>query len=44
MTFYIQSNIADKWKQFLDSVIFSNILGMGVSMEDVPVIKVAQAV
>ena len=44
LTFYIQSNIADKWKKFLDSVIFSNILGMGVSMEDVPVIKVAQAV
>ena len=44
LTFYIQSNIADKWKKFLNSIIFSNILGCGVSSDDVPVIKVAQAV
>ena len=44
LTFYIKSNIADKWKKFFDKVLFSNILGCGVSIEDVPVIKVAQAV
>ena len=44
LTFYIKSNIADKWKKFFDSVIFSNIRGCGVSIDDVPVIQVAQAV
>ena len=44
LTFYIDSNIAVKWKKFFDKVIFSNILGCGVSIDDVPVIKVAQAV
>ena len=44
LTFYIKSNIADKWKKFFDKVLFSNILGCGVSIDDVPVIKVAQAV
>ena len=44
LTFYIKSNIADKWKKFFDKVLFSNILGCGVPIDDVPVIKVAQAV
>ena len=44
LTFYIKSNIADKWKKFFDKVLFSNILGCGVSIDDVPVIKVAQVV
>ena len=44
LTFYIDSNIAVKWKKFFDKVIFSNILGCGVSIDDVPVIKVAQVV
>ena len=44
LTFYIDSNIAVKWKKFFDMVIFSNILGCGVSIDDVPVMKVAQAV
>tara|TARA_B100000963_G_C22366450_1_gene553902 strand:+ start:144 stop:491 length:348 start_codon:yes stop_codon:yes gene_type:complete len=43
LTFYIDSNIAVKWKKFFDKVIFSNILGCGVSIDDVPVIKVAHA-
>ena len=40
----VNSKKATKLKKFLDDVIFSNILGCGVSIDDVPVIKVAQAV
>ena len=35
---------AIKCKKFLNDVIFSNLLGCGVSIDDVPVIKVAQEV
>ena len=42
---YVTDNVkATKCKKFLDRVIFSNILGCGVSIDDVPVVKVAQAV
>ena len=42
---YVTDNVkATKCKKFLDRVIFSNILGCGVSIDDVPVMKVAQAV
>tara|TARA_B100000886_G_C20359198_1_gene464414 strand:+ start:393 stop:734 length:342 start_codon:yes stop_codon:yes gene_type:complete len=41
---YVTDNVkATKCKKFLDRVIFSNILGCGVSIDDVPVIKVAHA-
>ncbi len=44
LTYVVNSKKATRLKKFLDDVIFSNILGCGVSIEDVPVIKVAQAV
>ncbi len=44
LTYVVNSKKATKLKKFLDDVIFSNILGCGVSIDDVPVIKVAQAV
>ena len=44
LTYVVNSKKATRLKKFLDDVIFSNILGCGVSIDDVPVIKVAQAV
>ena len=44
LTYVVNSKKATKLKKFLDDVIFSNILGCGISIDDVPVIKVAQAV
>ena len=44
LTYVVNSKKATRLKKVLDDVIFSNILGCGVSIEDVPVIKVAQAV
>ena len=45
LLFYVVDSIkATKCKKFLDRVMFSNLLGCGVSIDDVPVIKVAQAV
>ena len=44
LTYVVDNRKATKLKKFLDDVIFSNILGCGVSIDDVPVIKVAQAV
>ena len=44
LTYVVNSKKATKLKKFLDDVIFSNLLGCGVSIDDVPVIKVAQAV
>ncbi len=44
LTYVVKSKKATKLKKFLDDVIFSNLLGCGVSIDDVPVIKVAQAV
>tara|TARA_R100001480_G_scaffold136059_1_gene133195 strand:+ start:202 stop:543 length:342 start_codon:yes stop_codon:yes gene_type:complete len=45
LTFYIKSNVADTWKKFINKMMFSNYLGMGVeSTDSVPLIKVAQAV
>ena len=44
LTYVVDSKKATRLKKFLDDVIFSNILGCGVSIDDVPVIKVAQAV
>ena len=41
MTYVVNSKMATNYKKFLDRVIFSNILGCGVSIDDVPVIKVA---
>ena len=43
LTYVVNSKKATKLKKFLDDVIFSNLLGCGVSIDDVPVIKVAQA-
>ena len=43
MTFVVDSIRATRYKQFLDKVVFSNLLGCGVIYDDdVPVIKVAQ--
>ena len=43
MTFVVDSIRATRYKQFLDKVVFSNLLGCGVVYDDnVPVIKVAQ--
>ena len=43
LTYVVDNAKATKCKQFLDSVIFSNLLGCGVIYDDsVPVIKVAQ--
>ena len=44
LTYVVDSKKATRLKKVLDDVIFSNILGCGVSIDDVPVIKVAQAV
>ncbi len=44
LTYVVNSKKATRLKKVLDDVIFSNILGCGVSIDDVPVIKVAQAV
>jgi len=44
ITYVVNSKKATRLKKVLDDVIFSNILGCGVSIDDVPVIKVAQAV
>ena len=41
LTYVVNSKKATKLKKFLDDVIFSNLLGCGVSIDDVPVIKVA---
>ena len=41
LTYVVNSNRATHYKKFLDRVIFSNLLGCGVSIDDVPVIKVA---
>ena len=44
LTYVVDNAKATKCKKFLDSVIFSNLLGCGVIYDDnVPVIKVAQA-
>ena len=43
MTYVVDSIRATRYKQFLDKVVFSNLLGCGVIYDDnVPVIKVAQ--
>ena len=43
MTFVVDSIRATRYKQFLDKVVFSNLLGCGVEYDkDVSVIKVAQ--
>ena len=43
MTFVVDSIRATRYKQFLDKVVFSNLLGCGVEYDkDVTVIKVAQ--
>ena len=44
LTYVVDSKKATKLKKFLNDVIFSNLLGCGVSIDDVPVIKVAQSV
>ena len=41
LTYVVNSNRATHYKKFLDRVIFSNLLGCGVSIDDVPVMKVA---
>ena len=42
LTYVVDSKKATKLKQFLDKVVFSNLLGCGVIYDDsVPVIKVA---
>lgn len=43
LTYVVDSTRATRYKQFLDKVVFSNLLGCGVIYDDdVPVIKVAQ--
>ena len=43
LTYVVDSNRATRYKQFLDKVVFSNLLGCGVEYDkDVTVIKVAQ--
>ena len=43
MTYVVDSIRATRYKQFLDKVVFSNLLGCGgIYDDDVPVIKVAQ--
>ena len=43
LTYVVDSNRATHYKNFLDKVVFSNLLGCGVIYDDnVPVIKVAQ--
>ena len=43
LTYVVNSIRATRYKQFLDKVVFSNLLGCGVIYDDdVPVIKVAQ--
>ena len=43
LTYVVDSIRATRYKQFLDKVVFSNLLGCGVVYDDnVPVIKVAQ--
>ena len=43
LTYVVNSNRATHYKNFLDKVVFSNLLGCGVVYDDnVPVIKVAQ--
>ena len=45
LTYVVDSNRATRYKQFLDKVVFSNLLGCGVQYDtDVTVIKVAQVV
>ena len=44
LTYVVDSSRATYYKKFLDSIIFSNVLGCGVATDDVPVIKVAQVV
>ena len=44
LTYVVDSSRATYYKKFLDSIMFSNILGCGVATDDVPVIKVAQVV
>ena len=45
LTYVVDSKKATKLKQFLDKVVFSNLLGCGVIYDDsVPVIKVAHAI
>ena len=41
LTYVTNSTRATHYKKFLDRVIFSNLLGCGVSIDDVPVMKVA---
>ena len=38
LTYVVDTSRATYYKKFLDRVIFSNILGCGVSIDDVPVI------
>ena len=45
LTYVVDSIRATRYKQFLDKVVFSNLLGCGVQYDtDVTVIKVAQVV
>ena len=44
LTYVVDSSRATYYKKFLDSIMFSNILGCGMATDDVPVIKVAQVV
>ena len=44
LTYVVNGRRATYYKKFLDSIMFSNILGCGVATDDVPVIKVAQVV
>ena len=41
LTYVVDSSRATYYKKFLDSIMFSNILGCGVATDDVPVVKVA---
>ena len=41
LTYVVDSSRATYYKKFLDSIMFSNILGCGVAIDDVPVVKVA---
>ena len=44
LTYVVNGRRATYYKKFLDSIMFSNIIGCGVATDDVPVIKVAQVV
>ena len=41
LTYVVDSSRATYYKKFLDSIMFSNILGCGVATDSVPVVKVA---